>query len=440
MSSLNISRKFLRTLFISTALAAGFTGCHQSNGDAATADKSSRAKTPIVAVTHVTRANLSREIVFDAEFRPFQDIDQHAHVAGFVQQMNADVGDRVTNGQLIAAIEIPEFKEELERAQAIKHRTEEDVKRAEEDARRAELDIARADAGLKRADAAYAEAHQTYDRFLAVSKTQPGLVAQQELDVAQSRERTAAAAVDEARAVQASARAGFSAAKATILAVRDGVLVATADIHRLEAKQTYTRITAPFAGMVTKRFSDVGDLVRGGLSPSAPAVPIVRLVSVDKLRLVFPVSASHVARVKPGATVEITVPNLGRKLTGTVSRIAGEVDAATRSMEAQVDVPNPDRELIPGMYANVALVLDRREKVLTVPQTALSRGNPRTVGRVNAAGAFEERAVKLGLETANLAEVLAGLAENDLVIIGGRGQLKPGQKVETKLVELPTAN
>lgn len=100
----------------------------------------------------------------------------------------------------------------------------------------------------------------------------------------------------------------------------------------------------------------------------------------------------------------------------------------------------PTANSFPELYANVALILDRREKVLTVPQTALSRGNPRTVGRVTAAGAFEERAVKLGLETANLAEVLSGLAEKDLVIIGGRGQLKPGQQVETKLVEMPTAN
>lgn len=105
--------RFFRALLAVAALAAGFTGCHQPDGDAATKEKSSRAKIPIVAVTRVTRENLSREIVFDAEFRPFQDIDLHAHVAGFVQQMNADVGDRVTNGQLIAAIEIPEFKEEL---------------------------------------------------------------------------------------------------------------------------------------------------------------------------------------------------------------------------------------------------------------------------------------------------------------------------------------
>ena len=439
MSPNNISRKLLRCLLAAAGLATGFTACRPADGDAASTDKSSRAKTPIVAVTRVMRENLSREIVFDAEFRPFQDIDLHAHVAGFVQQMNADVGDRVTNGQLIAAIEIPEFKEELERAQAVKHRTEEDVKRSEEDARRAELDIARADAGLKRADAAYAEAHLTYDRFVAVSKTQPGLIAQQELDVSQSRERTAAAAVDEARAVQASARAGFSAAKATILAVRDGVLVANADIHRLEAKLAYTRITAPFAGVVTKRFSDVGDLVRGGLAPSGPAVPIVRLVSVDKLRLVFSLSASYVARVKPGQTVEIRIPTLNRTLPGVVARIAGEVEMATRSMEAQIDVTNADNAIIPGMFGTVVVQLDHREKTLVVPLSAVSRLGKPNVLIVNNDGLLEERAVKLGLDTAAKIEILSGVKEGESVFVGSRSQAKPGQKVEAKIVEILTA-
>ena len=399
-------------------------------------------KTPpvLVAVAKISRTELAREVVFDAEFRPFQDIDLQSHVAGFVQQMNVDVGDRVKSGHLIAAIEIPEFKEELERAAAVKHRAEEDVHRGEEEARRAELDIAKTDAGLKRATAAHAETRTSLDRLETVSRTQPGLVAQQELDVARARETTAAAQVDEARATQASARAGVSVAKSAILALQDAVLVADADIHRLQARLAFTKITAPFDGIVTKRFADVGDLVRGGLVPSAPAVPIVRLVSAGKLRLVFPVSVSHVARVKPGTPVEIRIPSLGLKLPGTVARIAGEVDAATRTMEAQVDVPNADQALIPGMFASVALRMDWREKALAVPLTALSRGNPRTALLVKADGTLEERVVKLGLETASLAEVLSGLTENALVVVGSRSQLKPGQKVETKIVEQPTAD
>ena len=401
---------------------------------------SGAGRVPVVAVTKVVRTSLSRELKFDAEFRPFQDIDLHAHVAGFVQQMNVDVGSKVKTGQIVAVIEIPEFKEEIERAQAVRARAAGDVNRAEEEARRAELEVGKSDAGLKRAEAAHAETLITYERLAAVNKTQPGLVAQQELDVSQARERTTAAQVDEAKAGQAVARAAVVVAKTGIPAAKDTVAVADADVHRLQAKLAYTKITAPFDGMITKRFADVGDLIRGGLSPSAPAVPIARLVSVDKLRLVFPVSASYVARVKAGQSVEFIVTQMERKFTGVVARIAGEVDMATRSMEVQVDVPNPDGALIPGMFASVALQLDRRENVLAIPLGAVMRGAKPSVlivGLVNST--VEEREIKLGLETASKVEVLAGLKAGDQVFVGSRSQVKPGQKVQAKVVEILTA-
>lgn len=394
---------------------------------------------PVVAVTKAVRSDIVRVITFDAEFRPFQDIDLHAHVAGFVQQMNVDVGTKVKSGQIVAVIEIPEFKEELERAQAVRTRAAGDINRAEEDVRRAELEVGKTDAGLKRAEAAHAETRMTYDRLAAVSKTQPGLVAQQELDVSQARERTASAQVEEAKASQSAARAGVAVAKTAIPAAKDTVAVADADIHRMQAKLAYTKIIAPFDGMITKRFADVGDLIRGGLSPSAPAVPIARLVTVDKLRLVFPVSSSYVARVKAGQAVEYTVPELGRKFTNTVARVAGEVDMATRSMEVQVDVLNADGTLIPGMFASVALTLDRRDKVIVVPIAAIARGSQPNIFVVSADKSIEQRKVKLGLETAAKVEILSGLKEGELVFVGSRSQVKPGQKVEPKVVETLTA-
>lgn len=394
---------------------------------------------PVVAVTKVVRTDLARELRFDAEFRPFQDIDLHAHVAGFVQQMGVDVGTKVKAGQVVAVIEIPEFKEELERAQAVRTRAAGDVNRAEEDVRRAELEVGKTDAGIKRAEAAHAEARMTYERMAAVNKAQAGLVAQQELDVAQARERTAAAQVEEAKAAQATARAAVAVAKTGVPAAKDAVAVADADVHRLQAKLAYTKIIAPFDGMITKRFADVGDLVRGGLSPSAPAVPIARLVTVDKLRLVFPVSASYVARVKAGQPVAITVPELGRKLSGSVARVAGEVDAATRSMEVQVDVSNPDGALIPGMFASVALTLDRRDKVLAVPIAAVARGTQPSLLIVKPDKTIEQRPVKLGIETAAKVEITSGLKEGELVFVGSRSQAKPGQRVEPKVVETLTA-
>jgi RND family efflux transporter MFP subunit len=227
----------------------------------------------------------------------------------------------------------------------------------------------------------------------------------------------------------------MAAAEAGAHAAEQSVLIAQSDVARLEAKRLLMRITAPFNGIITKRFADVGDSIRGGLSPSAPAIPLVRLVATDKLRLAFAVSSSHVTNVKVGTPILIYVPNLDRELSGTISRVAGEIDQATRSMEAQAEVPNNDGSLLPGMYANVRLILDQRDNVLTVPLTALSRGTPRTVTLVSDKGVLEERIVKLGLETAMAAEIVSGIGENDLVVLGSRSQLQSGQSVETKIVQ-----
>jgi RND family efflux transporter MFP subunit len=414
-------------------------GCTKRDASDASNGAAKSKRIPIAAVTKAVRCDLSKQVVFDAEFRPFQDIDLHAHVAGFVQQMNVDVGSLVRSGQVVAVIEIPEFKEEFERSQALRTRAAGDVTRAEEEVRRAELDVGKNDAALKRAEAAYAEARMTFDRLAAVSKSQPGLVAQQELDVAQARERTASAQVEEAKAGQAAARAGVSVAKIAVISAKDAVAIADADVHRLQAKLAFTKITAPFDGRITKRIADVGDIVRGGLSPSSPAVALARLVTVDKLRLAFPVSASYLARVKAGQKVSYIVPELGKTFEGTVTRVAGEVDAATRSMEAQVDVMNPDGTLIPGMFAQVTLQLEHHERVVAVPATAVSRSGPPNVLVIGPDNLLTQRKVATGIETASQIEIVSGLKEGELVFVGSRTQIKPGQQVEPKIVEILNA-
>ena len=424
-------RTALLGLAAALALAAG-TACKKATGTEAS--KSAAAPAP-VAVAKVTRADIAREVVFDAEFRPFQDIDLHAKVAGFVQTMNVDVGDRVKAGQLLATIEVPELKEDLERAAAGVKRAQQDVIKAQEDAQRADEDIRRAEAEIKRAQAAHAEVKLTLGRIAAVSKEQPGLVAQQEIDTAQAKERTADAQVAAAQAAHSGSRAAASSARAAIGSVKEQVSVAEADLHKLQAKAVFTKIVAPFDGVISKRYADAGDMLRGGLSPSSPAVPLVRLVHMDKLRLVFPVSSSFVAKVKAGDEVEVRVTSLGKTFPAKVARITREVEANTRTMETQVDVLNADGSLYPGMYAAVAMKLDRKPNALAVPLTALARGKKVTVFLIKPDNTLEEREVKLGLEAPDKAEVLAGLAEGDSVLVGSRSQVKPGQKVEPKLVK-----
>ena len=194
----------------------------------------------------------------------------------------------------------------------------------------------------------------------------------------------------------------------------------------------YARIVAPFSGVITKRFADVGALIQAGISSNTQAMPLVRLSEMDRLRLVLPVTISSAARVKVGSPIEIQILALNRKFSAPVSRIAQKLDSATRTMEVEVDVENRDISIYPGMYATATLRLDVRKNVLAVALQAIADRSSPTVFVVNGDSRIENRSVTLGLESPNQIEILDGVKENDVVVFGNRSQLKPGQLVDPK--------
>jgi multidrug efflux pump subunit AcrA (membrane-fusion protein) len=136
--------------------------------------------------------------------------------------------------------------------------------------------------------------------------------------------------------------------------------------------------------------------------------------------------------------VEVRVQSLDNKpFTGEVSRFTGKVNQDTRTMITEIEVPNPDLELVPGMYAAVVFKVEKRTHALTIPIEAASIGDSTTVCVVNGSQQIEERTVTLGLETASRCEVTSGLKEGDLVMIGGRSSVHAGEKVETKPWQTP---
>ena len=346
-----------------------------------------------VAVSKVSRTDLTQSVDFDAEFRPYQEIEVHAKVAGFVKEMKVDIGDRVEAGQLLATLEVPELEDDMAHARAMEQRSEDEVRLAQ---------------------AANEEAHVAYTRLVGVDNARPNLIAQQDLDDARAKDQEAAAALAKAQ---------------------NDVLVAKADVEKLNAMAAYTRITAPFAGVITKREADPGALIPGGTANSQ-TMPLLQLSQNDRLRLTFPVSVSYVSRIRMGEPVQIRVQSIGKSLTGTISRFTRKVDTSTRTMDVEVDVPNPDLTLVPGMYASVSVELDRHENTLSVPVTAFSRKETATVYVINPQNEIQERTVTLGLETPTMIEVLEGVKENELVMIGSRTLVEPGQKVAPKIVDV----
>lgn len=261
----------------------------------------------------------------------------------------------------------------------------------------AQLDLPEQRADYEKAKVDFEIAKLDYDRLDGVAKKKPGLVAQQEID-------DTYAALNVAKAKMTYAQ--------TILG--------------------YAVITAPFDGIITKRWANTGALIQAGASGGA--APIVKLAQITKLRLVFPVPESAVTQIHVGALVSVTIGATGQTLRGAIARFAHKVDDATRTMNAEVDLDNSTLRLTPGMYASVDLTLESKENVLVAPLQAVAGGEHPTALLVNGAHRTEERPIKLGLQTSDKVEIMSGLAEGDLVVFGSRSALEPGETVHPQPV------
>ena len=389
---------------LAAMLAIGLSSCSGGRSEQVAAGPQQGVT---VGVTNVVKKTLSRQITLSSELVPFQEIDVYAKESGYVQKLDVDYGTHVKAGQVIATLEIPELQAQLQQDQA-------EIKNAMNQ-------VSRADHELKRYDAQYQALHLEYTRLNDVFESQPGIVAQQEVDDAQGKDLAAASQVDAGKAAFEAAQSQLAAASAKL--VHDQTLY------------DYSKIVAPFSGVVTERYANLGTLVQAGTSSSTQAMPIVRLSQDDLFRLVIPVPESYVRYIHIGDQVDVHVPSLNRTFPGKVARFSVDVREDTRTMHTEVDVPNPQRVLMPGLYAEAELGLDQKDNVPTVPVQALSQeGNKTTVLVVNRDGELEDRAVQVGLQTTSDAEIISGLNEGEQVVVSDRSGLKPGQKVHPQAV------
>jgi RND family efflux transporter MFP subunit len=368
-------------------------------------DVAADADIPPAAVARVERHNLGSTLAIAGEFKPFQDVAVHAKVAGYIRQIYVDVGDHVKEGQTLAVLEVPELAAQVTGAEA--------------SVRAAEQQIHKAQGDLQRAKSSHSAAHSAYVRLKQAADSRAGLVAQQEVDDAQAKDL-------ETEGQTASAEAELAAAKQQLE-------VSQANQKQFSAMSNYTRIVAPFAGVITNRYADTGALIAAGTSSSTQAIPVVRLAQTSKLRLVLPIPESVVSQIHVGDPVKVRVQALDQEIEGRVSRFADSLDRQTRTMETEIDFDNRAGHLISGMYTETRLSLREKKNALTIPLEAISRnGEEATVLAVNAENVVEERKVRLGVEDSTRIELLSGLSEGERVIIGNRSEYHNGEKVQPK--------
>ncbi len=387
-------------------LALLLAACSAPKQTAAPAKAS--ASSPTVAAVAVRRQPMERTLHLVAEFRSFREIDVIAKVSGYVSRINVDIGDRVNTGQVLATLEVPEMADDQTRAAAALERAVAEVARAREEVRRTE--------------SASKIAQLNFERLSNVAKQRPGLIAQQELDNAN------------ARALETSAQ--YAGAKSALSGAEQSVKVLGAEQSRVNTLLNYTRVVAPFPGVITRRYAEVGAMVQAGISSQTNVLPIVRLAQDNVLRLDLPIPESAVPYVRTGFPVQISVPTLNRTIDARIDRFSSQLQTSTRTMTAQIDVNNADFSIKPGMFADVLFQFESKSAALVAPLMALDgAGEARRALRILPDGTLAAVTVNIGAESSEDAEILSGLEEGDVLVLAGRNQLRPGMKVTPKLTQ-----
>ncbi len=382
----------------------GVTSCH-TGGPAP-------KEIPTAKVAVAQRGDMAIAVTLVGQFQPYQVVDVHPKVSGYMKQINVDIGDIVHKGEVLAVLDIPELRAQLQESAFELEQSKQAVTRAQQEVdRTVALDYA---------------LHKESVRLDKAAATQPGLIAQQELDDAQSKDLDA--------------QAQIAAAKAGLAAAQQHEAAALALNQHYQALENYTYVISPFDGVVIWRYADTGALIQGGTAQNDSALPIVRVSQSGLLRLRFPVPENDVQTIHIGDTVPVRVDAVNGIYEGKVIRFTRSVNFETRTMETEIDIKNPKLTLTPGMYAVTDLPLAQQENATTIPLEALvMNGDQQTVYALDGNNRIHIRNVTVGLRGQKLAAITSGLAVGDRVIDGGQEKYQDGELVDPRIVSTPAS-
>ena len=336
-----------------------------------------------------------------ATVRAFHEAELHAKVSGYLKELRADIGDAVTAGQVLAIVDIPEMEKAFERQRAeltLLERKQEQSQSAV-GAAKAELEAVQSE----------------YERVKSLAETKA--VTQR--------------AADESHSRNESAKAQLGVAQAAVKAAEASVLVAQKTIEEMEVLMGYASIKAPFAGVVTQRSVDPGDLVRNQAQSSSLGKPLFTVCQVNVMRVSVAVPEKDSVWVDVNDTAEMTFAALpDESFTGKVARTSRSLDPKTRTMEVEIDFENEKGRLLPGMYGNVVILMQERA-ALMLPSGSIrfGRDGESVVYVVNGGTSVSHVSVKTGLDDGHNIEILSGLSGDENVVTGMLGRLKDGQTV-----------
>jgi RND family efflux transporter MFP subunit len=346
--------------------------------------RTSATSVPAVDVVVVHGAAAAASLTLPGETAAWYESTIYARVSGYVAKWYVDIGDHVKSGQLLALIDTPELDAELLAA-------------------RAKLQISRAQVKVKEADAAFAAS--TYSRWRDSPK---GVVSEQERE---------------------DKKAGDASAQAQLEAARAQVNSDQADVDRLTAFEQFKRVTAPYAGTIVERRIDIGNLVTAGSSNSTTS--LYRMAQDDPIRVFVDVPQSAAPDLmKVGVAAKIFTNELsGQPIVGHITRTSDAIDPKARTFRAELDIPNPDRRLVPGLYVQVGFQL-QNSGMSQVPAAALvfSAGGP-NVAVVGGDGTVRFQPVTIGRDDGDKVELSSGVTDGERLVLNISNQIVAGDKV-----------
>jgi len=375
-------------------------------------DTAKAASIASARVAAAQRGDIDHILTLAGQFQPYQVVDVHPKVSGYMKKINVDIGDVVQQGQVLAVLEVPELKAQLQQTVFDLAQTKEEISRAQHE--------------INRAEATHSGLHAEYQRLIDASKGHPGLIAQQEIDDAQAKDLSSEAQVDSAKSEMAAAQQHMGSAQS--------------DNQRVQALHDYTTVVAPIAGVVVWRYADTGALIQGGTNSNSQDLPIVRISQSQLLRLRVPVPEDDVRFVHEGDQLDVRVDAVNRSFTGKIVRFTRNVNFDTRTMETEIDVENRNLSISPGMYANTMLQLAARKNVVTIPvEAVVIQGRQNVAYILDSTNHVHIRRIGVGIEGQKLAEITNGLQPGDRVILGGQENYHDGEAVNPLMTQEPAS-
>jgi HlyD family secretion protein len=419
-------------------------GCRRQMTESASTPAQSASAIDRVTAGKPVRKTLKLVTTQPGRIEAFEEAPLFPKLAGYVQEVLVDIGDSVKKDQLLIKLSIPEMLDEVKQMEALVKQSEAEVSQADAAIKSAEAMAGTAEAKVAQAKAGVGRAAGEYERWKAEHARMTELAAKgsvtqklveetlNQLQAADAARQEADANVKSAEASLRAARANVQKSQADLVAAGARQKVAAANLAHTKTMLAYAEIKAPFDGVVTQRNVDTGHYVHpitGGATQ-----PLLVIAQTEQVRVFVDVPEMEAPLVdagdKPDSAI-VRVQSLGEQaIDGKVTRTSWSLDKANRSLRAEIDLPNKDGKLRPGMYAKVDILLDQRNDVLTLPTTAIVRDGRATYCCAIDSGKIDRKKIELGIRSGPEVEVRSGLDADTLVVLARADSLVQGQTVE----------